>query len=250
MIPLGSSPNTVSIPLPDSVTIIRRDAKAAPIQLAFGKEREVGKDKQIACKRDDRVYWVEAKAVSHLTGTPQDWRAKKLVVFDTWAVDRLELEAGASKAALERKDGIWKAGAAEVDAEAVSTRLSALADLQVEAFDRPKLTGAALGKVKLTVEAGATIEASFYLARTPRKRSRSSLGGPARLRSMRPRSRTSSPTRQASPSPSRPRRRLRRRRRCRRRASRPQLPRQERRSRTAAGPPGRPPRDGSPGLPG
>jgi len=149
-------------PPADSVTIVRRDANAAPIQLAFGKEREVGKDKQVACKRGERVYWVEAKALAHVGPAPQEWRAKKLLVFDSWSVDKLEIEAGASKAALERKDGIWKAGGADVDPELVSKRLTALSELEVSAFDRPKPAGTPLGKVKLTAEGGAVTEAAFY----------------------------------------------------------------------------------------
>jgi len=143
------------------VTVVRRGANAAPITLDFGTERDAKEGRQVACKRGERVFWVDAKPVSRLAGTWRDWRSKKLVEFDSWAVDRLELEAGASRVALERKDGIWKAGTSEVDGEAVSRRLETLADLQVEAFDRPKRTGAPLGRVKLSGE-GVSAEAAFY----------------------------------------------------------------------------------------
>lgn len=148
------------------VTVVRRGANATPITLDFGAERDAKDGKQVACKRGERVFWVDAKPVSRLVGAWQDWRSKKLVEFDSWAVDRLELEAGASKVALERKDGIWKAGTSEVDGDAVSLRLETLADLQVEAFDRPKPAGAPLGRVKLSGE-GVSAEAVFYPGESP-----------------------------------------------------------------------------------
>lgn len=148
------------------VTVVRRGANAAPITLDFGVERDAKDGKQVACKRGERVFWVDAKPVSRLVGAWQDWRSKKLVEFDSWAVDRLELEAGASKVALERKDGIWKAGTSEVDGDAVSRRLETLADLVVKAFDRPKPAGAPLGRVKLSGE-GVSAEAVFCPGESP-----------------------------------------------------------------------------------
>jgi hypothetical protein len=143
------------------VTIIRRAADAAPIALDFGNERD-GKDgKQVACKRGGRVFWVEVKTVAHLAGPWQDWRSKKLAEFDSWAVDKLELGAGASKAILERTNGVWKSGATEVDGDAVNRRLADLSNLQVEAFDRPKPSARPLGSVKLSGE-GFSVDATFY----------------------------------------------------------------------------------------
>ncbi|MFI5143345.1 MAG: DUF4340 domain-containing protein [Thermoanaerobaculales bacterium] len=148
-------------PAASEVTIVRRDANAAPVQLAFGKERDDKAGKQVACKRGERVYWVEAKAVAHVSAPVQEWRAAKLVQFDTWAVDKLEMEAGSSKAVLEHKDGLWKVGGSEVDSDAVGKRLTGLGDVQVLAFDRPKPAGTPLGKVKLTGE-GVAVDATFY----------------------------------------------------------------------------------------
>jgi hypothetical protein len=143
------------------ITIVRRGANAAPITLDFGVERDAKEGKEVACTRGDRVFWVDAKAASRLAGPWQDWRSKKLVEFDSWSVDKLEIEAGASKAVLERKEGIWKAGATEVDGDAVSGRLQDLADLKVVTFDRPKPSGAPLGSVKLSGE-GISVDAAFY----------------------------------------------------------------------------------------
>lgn len=144
------------------VTIVKRDPKAAAIALDFGNERDAKDGKQVACKRGDRVFWVDAKTVSRLSGPWQDWRSKKLLEFDSWGADKLDLEAGGAKAALERKDGVWKAGTVDVDADAVNRRLTALADLPVKAFDVAKPTGAPLGSVKLSGESGVAAQATFY----------------------------------------------------------------------------------------
>lgn len=143
------------------MTIVRKDNKP-PIQLAFGVERDQDGAKQRACRRGERVYWVEATAAAKATTALAEWRAKKLVRLDTWAADKLLLEAGKDTASLERKDGIWKASGAEVDADQVSRRLGVLADMTVTAFDRPKPAGEARGHVKVTVDDGAVVEVTFY----------------------------------------------------------------------------------------
>jgi hypothetical protein len=143
------------------MTVVRKDNKP-PIQLAFGVEREKDGAKQRACRRGERVYWVDASAAAKATTELAEWRSKKLVRLDTWAADKLQLEAGKDAASLERKDGIWKASGTEVDADHVSRRLGVLADMTVAAFDRPKPAGEARGHVKVTVDDGAVVEATFY----------------------------------------------------------------------------------------
>ena len=147
------------------VTVVRKDNKP-PLQLAFGAERDKDGAKQRACRRGERVYWVEASATAKATGAVAEWRSKKLVRLDSWAADSFTLEAGKAKAELARKDGIWKAGSVEVDADAVSKRLNALADMTVTAFDRPKPAGEPRGHLKITVEDAAAIEATFYAGAT------------------------------------------------------------------------------------
>lgn len=144
------------------VTIIRRGEKAAPVKLAFGNERESKDGKQVSCRRGERVFWVDAKAAAHLSGAAKEWRAKKLLQFDTWGIEKMELESGGRKALLERKEGVWKAGGKDVEYDPVSRRLTALAELQAVAFDRPKPAGTPLGRVKLTAGDGAVSEATFY----------------------------------------------------------------------------------------
>ncbi len=144
-----------------AVTIIRRAANAAPIALDFGNERDAKDGMQVACKRGDRVFWVEAKTVAHLSGPWQEWRSKRLVALDSWAVDKLEVAAGTAKAVLERSSGVWKSGVAEVDGDAVSRRLEELSALEVASFDRPKPSGPQLGALKLSGE-GFSVDAAFY----------------------------------------------------------------------------------------
>ncbi len=149
-----------------SVTVVKRDAKAAPLALQFGNERDAKGGKQVACKRGDRVFWVEAKTVSHLGGPWQAWRSKTLLGFDSWGVDKLEVASGAAAASLERKDGAWKAGVTDVDGDAVSRRLTALGGLEVKAFDLAKPSGAPLGHVKLS-GSGFSDDATFYPGASP-----------------------------------------------------------------------------------
>ncbi|MGE5236578.1 MAG: DUF4340 domain-containing protein [Acidobacteriota bacterium] len=156
---LGLAPSKLDI------TIVRKEG--APLQLAFGDEREQNKVKELACKRGDRVFWVEANAVSHAETAPEGWRSKKLVALDTWNADRLEIDEGKVKVALERKDGLWKANGAEVDSGAVSRRLEDLADLEITSFGVPRPGGPELGKVTVKVESGSDVQATFYPGAAP-----------------------------------------------------------------------------------
>jgi hypothetical protein len=143
------------------ITIVRKDNKP-PIQLAFGSEREKDGAKQRACKRGERVFWVESTAAAKASAAVAEWRSQKLVRLDAWAADTFEVDAGKEKASLERKDGLWKAGSVEVDGDAVSRRLNVLADMTVAAFDRLKPSGEAMGHCTIKVEDGAPVEATFY----------------------------------------------------------------------------------------
>ncbi|HPS77642.1 MAG TPA: DUF4340 domain-containing protein [Thermoanaerobaculaceae bacterium] len=144
------------------LTIVRRGADAAPIQLAFGARRTKDGAEQIACKRGDRVVWVEAKGVEKATANLADWRARKLVAVESWDQDKLEIEAPGSKAVMERKDGEWKAGSTDLDFNTVNGRLVLLSELQAQAFDQPRPAGVALGRVKVVSSAGTEAEATFF----------------------------------------------------------------------------------------
>lgn len=144
------------------ILIVRRGENAAPIQLELGSRRDKDGSAQIACKRGERVFWVEAKAVEKATAVLADWRSRKLVAVDSWDQDRLEIEAGGAKAVLERVDGQWKAGSVELDFGTVNGRLTLLSELEVKAFDQPKPAAAALGKVKATSSSKVETEVEFF----------------------------------------------------------------------------------------
>jgi len=143
------------------ITIVRKDNKP-PIMLAFGAERDKDGARQRACKRGERVYWVEDTAARKADTALASWRSTKLVRLDTWSADTLEIEAGKDKAALERKDGLWKAGSVEVDGDLVSRRLGLLSDMTVVGFDRPKPAGEPMGRVKVTLDDDTVVEATFH----------------------------------------------------------------------------------------
>lgn len=142
------------------VTIVRKDAP--PLKLAFGNERTKDGSQQLACLRDERVLWVEKNAAARATAAAVEWRAKKLVQLDSWAADSLELGAGDKRVELRKEDGEWKAGATVVDAGAVLRRLGVLGELEVQGFDRATPAAGALGHVKVKVEGGAIVEATFF----------------------------------------------------------------------------------------
>lgn len=146
------------------ITIVRRGENAAPIQLELGSRRDKDGAAQIACKRGERVFWVEAKAVDKATAVLADWRSRKLVAVDSWDQDRLEIEAGGARAALERVDGQWKSTGVDLDFGTVNSRLALLQELEVRAFDQPKPTAAALGKVKATSSSKVETEVEFFPA--------------------------------------------------------------------------------------
>jgi len=144
------------------VTVVRSD-EGAPVQLAFGAERTVDGAQQVACRRGERVYWVDGAAVAHAADlTPSDWRLGTLVRLDTWAVQKLALDAGGVEAALTRDDGVWKAGDVEVDGDLVSRRLRSLADLEVRTFDLPLPGGEPEATVVATLNDDTTVEVAFY----------------------------------------------------------------------------------------
>ncbi|HPC83383.1 MAG TPA: DUF4340 domain-containing protein [Thermoanaerobaculaceae bacterium] len=146
------------------ILVVRRGENAAPIHLKLGARRDKDGAAQIACKRGERVFWVEARAVEKATAQLADWRARKLVAVDSWDQDRLEIEAGGAKAVLERVDGQWKAGGVELDFGTVNSRLTLLSELEVKAFDQPKPSAPALGKVKATSSSKVETEVEFFPA--------------------------------------------------------------------------------------
>jgi len=144
------------------VTIVR-GGDAPPVVLAFGAERTVDGATQVACRRGDRVSWVDGTALSHATDlAPAAWRLGTLVKLDTWAVEELRIEAGGSEATLTRDESGWKAAGIEVDGDQVLRRLRAFADLQVAGFDLPAPAGEPVAEVACTLAEDQTVSARFF----------------------------------------------------------------------------------------
>lgn len=143
-----------------TVTLVRKEG--SPITLAFGNEREVDGAKQVACRRGERVFWVEGSATSHLAKEPGALRSAKLLQFSSWQVDKLHIERGSQKVTVERKEGVWRNEKGEVDSGAVFSGLNTLSELKVLAFDVPEPQGGPLGKVHLVGQDNLDVTASFY----------------------------------------------------------------------------------------
>lgn len=144
------------------ISIIRRGENAAPIQLEFGSRQVKDGVDLIACKRGERVLWIEARAVEKASSLAADWRARKLVAIDSWDQDHLDIEAAGARATFERKDGEWKAGSVDLDFFTVNARLSLLAELEIKAFDQPAPQGQPLGTVRTKSSSGVENEVAFY----------------------------------------------------------------------------------------
>jgi len=143
-----------------TVTLVRKEG--SPLTLAFGQERDKEGARQVACRRGERVFWVDASATSHLVKEPAAFRSGKLLQFSTWQVDKLELERGQEKATLERKEGVWRSNQGEVDSGPVFSRLNTLSELKVLAFDQVEPSGEPLGRVHLVGQEGLDVTASFF----------------------------------------------------------------------------------------
>ncbi|MEP0775486.1 MAG: DUF4340 domain-containing protein [Acidobacteriota bacterium] len=149
-----------------TLTVVRRDDRP-PLQLAFGAERDQDGSKQVACRRGERAFWVDATAVARLSANLAQWRSPKLVALQPWAAESLKISHGGESAELRRVEGVWKAGGAEVDYGAVSRRLTILSELQVVAFDRPLPTGEPVGSVEVKTNDGAEVDVKFFAGAGP-----------------------------------------------------------------------------------
>lgn len=144
-----------------NLTIIRRN-DAPAVRLSFGAERVVDGERQVACRRDQQVMWVDQSAVGRFSSALAPWRLARLLPFETWAVEALELETADEAVALFRDGYRWKAGDVEVDSEVVRDRLGALSQMVVRAFDAAVPEGDAAGRATITTSEGLTLEVSFF----------------------------------------------------------------------------------------
>ena len=141
-----------------------------PARLEFGATRTVDGATQVACRRGDfDVFWVNDVARIRLTKAPVLWRSPEVWPFDTWAVDRIELETGGDTVLVDRQTGGWTLADGEMaDYTAVQERLSALAALEASAYDLMQPVTDELGRVSLGFDADDdgeptdTIELVFF----------------------------------------------------------------------------------------
>jgi hypothetical protein len=151
-----------------SLTLVRKEG--SPLALSFGQERQGSAGKEVACRRGERVFWVEATALTHLLKEPATFRSGKLLQFSTWQVDSLTLQKGENKVVLQRKDGVWRnAQGQEVDSSPIFSRLATLGDLKVLAFDQPEPQGTPLGSCELTGEEGLSVQVRFFASSEPQR---------------------------------------------------------------------------------
>jgi hypothetical protein len=137
------------------------------VTLDLGATREREGAEQVACRRDgEDVFWVRDDVTTRLAKAPVRWRANRVLPFDTWDVEVLEITRGEETVALERREGLWRTeGGEEVDYSAVQERLGALANLEVREYDLLKPVTDSIGRVELELKAqeegGANQRAEF-----------------------------------------------------------------------------------------
>ena len=144
------------------LTITRRE-DAPAIRLAFGRERTVDGELQVACRRGEQILWVDGSAVKRLSGSPDHWRSPRLLPFESWAAEFLEVESGGVSVALRRDGFRWLADGVEVDGERVRDWLNALSRMMVRGFSPQPALGEPLGRVVVVTSDEATLVASFVV---------------------------------------------------------------------------------------
>jgi hypothetical protein len=141
-----------------TVTIVRTEG-AAPVELEFGKTREVQGAKQVACRRNGKdLFWVDDKGQIRLGKAPVLWRSPVLYPFDSWDVDRMEIRSGGTTVTLDRSGGTWKLGdGSEADGGEVLSRLSKLSQMKATDFDLVATATPEIGRITLVLspEGGA-----------------------------------------------------------------------------------------------
>lgn len=148
-------------PPEQELTVVRRE-DAPPLQLAFGRERTVDGELQVACRRGDQLLWVDQSAVKRLSGDHDRWRSPRLLPFESWAAEFLDLESDGTSVVLRRDGFRWNAEGVEVDGEGIRDRLTALSQIMVRSFVEEPPRGELLGRVKVTTADEAVLEAEFF----------------------------------------------------------------------------------------
>lgn len=142
-----------------TVTIVRTNG-AKPVELEFGKTREVNGAKQVACRSNGKdLFWVNDKGQVRLGKAPVLWRSPVLYPFDSWDVDHMEISAGGRTVTLDRSGGVWKlADGSEADGSAVLSRLSKLSQMKATDFDLVTTSTPEIGRITLVLSPSSTAE--------------------------------------------------------------------------------------------
>jgi hypothetical protein len=120
-----------------SVTVVRTDGED-PLRLDLGTTRQGTGGVEVACRRGDSDYfWAQDRVRTRLSKAPVLWRSKKIMPFDTWNVERLNLASPAASTELEKVDGQWRFAGddGEADQARVTDRLTALSKLEATDYD-------------------------------------------------------------------------------------------------------------------
>jgi hypothetical protein len=155
---------------PEIQVMLIRSEGDEPVRLEFGAERTVDGATQVACRRGDfDVFWVNDVATTRLAKAPVLWRSSEVWPFDTWAVDRLEINADDAALTVNRDTAGWVVSDGEpAEATEVQQRLSTLAALEATAYDLVQPVTSELGRVSLAFDVdddgtpADTVEMVFY----------------------------------------------------------------------------------------
>jgi len=137
------------------ITVIRADG-GEPLRLELGSTREGESGTEVACRRgDSEFFWSSEKVRTRLSKAPVLWRSKKVMPFETWDVEGLDISRGSDSVELEQVAGLWRFAqdAAEANYSAVQDRLTKLADLEATDYDLMAPMTAEMGRAEVVLKA-------------------------------------------------------------------------------------------------
>ena len=136
------------------ITLIRADG-GEPLRLELGNTREGENGTEVACRRgDSEFFWSSEKVRTRLSKAPVLWRSKKVMPFETWDVEGLDISRGGDGVELEQVDGLWRFAqdAAEANYSAVQDRLTKLANLEATDYDLMAPMTAEMGRAEVVLK--------------------------------------------------------------------------------------------------
>ncbi len=135
------------------LTIVRTDG-GEPLRLALGDTREGENGTEVACRRNDDLFWATERVRTRLSKAPVLWRSKKVMPFETWDVEALRINAGEELTSLVYDGSFWRfEDDTEADLTAVQEKLRALAGLEATDYDLMEPLTREMGTVEVVLEA-------------------------------------------------------------------------------------------------